>query len=146
MKKIILLLVVVFSGAVMFTACKEGKKEVKTESHETHEHDGHDHDKKEVTSKGVYQCPMDCEKGKTYDDKGSCPVCKMDLKVKGEEHAEGCKCKEGGECKCEEGKCECQKIAECTKCEPGKCTCKKEVAKVEKECTNCEPGACECKA
>ena len=27
----------------------------------------------------VYQCPMDCEKGKTYEEKGSCPVCKMDL-------------------------------------------------------------------
>lgn len=27
-----------------------------------------------------YQCPMDCEKGKLYDQPGSCPVCKMDLK------------------------------------------------------------------
>lgn len=26
-----------------------------------------------------YQCPMDCEKGKLYDQPGSCPVCKMDL-------------------------------------------------------------------
>lgn len=29
----------------------------------------------------VYQCPMDCEYGKTYENVGSCPVCKMDLKV-----------------------------------------------------------------
>lgn len=28
----------------------------------------------------VYACPMDCEKGKTYAEKGACPVCKMDLK------------------------------------------------------------------
>ena len=28
----------------------------------------------------VYQCPMQCEGDKTYDDVGSCPVCKMDLK------------------------------------------------------------------
>ncbi len=28
----------------------------------------------------VYQCPMDCEHGKTYDKPGSCPICKMDLK------------------------------------------------------------------
>ena len=28
-----------------------------------------------------YQCPMDCEKGKLYDQPGSCPVCKMDLKA-----------------------------------------------------------------
>lgn len=28
----------------------------------------------------VYQCPMKCEADKTYDEPGSCPVCKMDLK------------------------------------------------------------------
>ncbi len=26
-----------------------------------------------------YKCPMDCEKGKTYDEPGQCPVCGMDL-------------------------------------------------------------------
>ena len=30
----------------------------------------------------VYQCPMDCEKGKTYDKPGQCPVCGMDLEIK----------------------------------------------------------------
>ena len=132
MKKIILLLAVIFSSAVMFTACKEGKKEVKTEAHE---HDGHDHDKKEVASKDVYQCPMDCEKGKTYTKEGSCPECKMDLKVKLTDnmevkHADNCKCKEGGECTCEGGICECQK----------------EATSMTKECTKCELGSCECKA
>ncbi len=29
----------------------------------------------------VYQCPMKCEDGKTYDAFGSCPICKMDLKA-----------------------------------------------------------------
>ncbi len=29
----------------------------------------------------AYRCPMDCEKGKTYDQAGRCPICKMDLKV-----------------------------------------------------------------
>ena len=33
-----------------------------------------------------YQCPMDCEKGKTYAEKGKCPVCKMDLALKETEH------------------------------------------------------------
>ena len=33
------------------------------------------------TSTEIYQCPMDCEDGKTYDKPGSCPVCKMDLTV-----------------------------------------------------------------
>jgi protein SCO1/2 len=28
----------------------------------------------------TYQCPMQCEVGKTYHKEGSCPVCKMDLK------------------------------------------------------------------
>lgn len=27
----------------------------------------------------VYQCPMDCENGKTYQESGTCPICKMDL-------------------------------------------------------------------
>lgn len=26
-----------------------------------------------------YMCPMDCEKGKMYDENVGCPVCKMDL-------------------------------------------------------------------
>jgi len=30
----------------------------------------------------VYQCPMDCEDGKTYDRPGKCPVCEMDLTKK----------------------------------------------------------------
>jgi hypothetical protein len=130
MKKSILLVAALFSLAVMITSCKETKKEeVKSENH-----DDHDHDKDEMSSNDVYQCPMDCEKGKTYDKEGSCPVCKMDLKKKKEAnndsvHVDGCKCKEKGECTCEGEKCEClEEIAsnmmDCDKCEPGKCTCK----------------------
>lgn len=33
---------------------------------------------KEVT---LYKCPMKCEKEKTYDKAGKCPVCKMSLKA-----------------------------------------------------------------
>jgi hypothetical protein len=76
MKKSIFIMAVFFSFAVMFTACKETKKEeVKSENLEEHEHDND-----EMASKDVYQCPMDCEEGKTYDVVGSCPVCEMDLK------------------------------------------------------------------
>lgn len=32
----------------------------------------------------VYQCPMDCESGKTYSENKGCPVCKMDLQLKEE--------------------------------------------------------------
>lgn len=31
------------------------------------------------TPEMAYACPMDCEKGKTYAEKGKCPVCEMDL-------------------------------------------------------------------
>lgn len=44
----------------------------------------HDHSnaKKEVASKKEeYQCPMKCEKDKTYAKKGKCPKCSMDLKL-----------------------------------------------------------------
>ena len=148
MKKSILLIAAVFSMAIMVTSCKEAKKEeVKTEKHE--DHTGHDHDveKEKTVDKVAYQCPMDCEKGKTYDKEGSCPVCKMDLKKAGEKHAANCKCLEdGGECTCEAGKCKCKEMAACTKCEPGKCTCKKEIAKVEMNKKQCKSGSCSCKA
>lgn len=36
----------------------------------------------------AYQCPMDCEKGKTYAEKGTCPVCNMDLVLVEENHEE----------------------------------------------------------
>ncbi|SNR78761.1 heavy metal-binding domain-containing protein [Lutibacter flavus] len=134
MKKTILVLTAIFSFTVLFTACKETKKEEVKEEVKMENHDGHDHSKEEMASKDVYQCPMDCEKGKTYEGEGACPVCKMDLKVKSVDsdamHAEGCKCKEAGECTCEGGKCE----------------CKAGVASNDMECTKCEPGTCECKA
>ncbi|RXP52955.1 hypothetical protein EC396_10660 [Lutibacter sp. HS1-25] len=143
MKKSILVLAALFSVAVMFTSCKDSKKEeVKTE--DVHEHDG-----EEMMAAGeVYQCPMDCEKGKTYAEEGKCPVCEMDLKaVAGDtemKHTANCTCKEGGECTCEGGKCQCQSETACAKCEPGNCTCKNEASAT--NCTKCEPGQCTCKA
>ena len=129
MKKSILAIIAIFSFVILFTACKESKKEEVKEEVQKENHEGHDHD---AIASTAYQCPMDCEKGKTYEGEGSCPVCKMDLKEKSSEmeHAEGCKCVEGGECKCPEGKC----------------TCANEVASNEMDCTKCEPGSCEYKA
>ena len=37
----------------------------------------------------VYQCPMDCEDGKTYDKPGKCPVCGMDLEKVEHSDADG---------------------------------------------------------
>jgi len=135
MKKSIFVFAAIFSFAVLFTACKETKKEEAKEDVKIESHEGHDHDSEEMASTDVYQCPMDCEKGKTYDKEGACPVCKMDLKVKSVEkvemkHADNCKCKEAGECTCEGGICACQA----------------EVASNKMDCTKCEPGSCECKA
>lgn len=134
MKKSILLVAVIFSVAVIFTSCKETKKEeVKVESHEGHDHDAEE----EVAANAVYKCPMDCEKGKTYDEAGACPVCKMDLKTASvdlQKHAEGCTCiSDGGECTCEPGKCQCLAdnasavitANEASKCgSKGNCACK----------------------
>ena len=46
--------------------------------------DGATENKQDTTNvaAAVYQCPMDCEHGKTYDKPGQCPVCGMDLEVK----------------------------------------------------------------
>ncbi len=65
MKKIVLVLAIIFATGFAFTSCKSEKKE----------------EKKEVAT-AVYQCPMDCEDGKSYTEAGSCSVCKMDLKEK----------------------------------------------------------------
>lgn len=81
MKKVVIILAIVAS----LTACNKTKTaEANTEATtteattESHEHkDGEAHDEKVA-----YVCPMDCEKGKTYDKPGKCPVCEMDLKKK----------------------------------------------------------------
>jgi len=72
MKKTILILAMIIAVGFTFTSCKKEKKEeVKTEVEQA----------KEVLASNniVHQCPMDCEKGKSYTEAGKCPVCKMDL-------------------------------------------------------------------
>ncbi len=77
MKRIILILVVVFAVNISFTSCKSEKKEVKKEEVTL--------EKKETAIKEVYKCPMECEKEKTYEKEGNCPVCKMKLRKKSKE-------------------------------------------------------------
>jgi hypothetical protein len=75
-KKTILALAILLTIGFTFTSCKKDKQEeVKTEEVQTEAN-------KEMASNVVYQCPMDCEKGKSYTEPGQCPVCKMDLKAK----------------------------------------------------------------
>ena len=81
MKKVILVLAICLGVSLSLTSCKD--KEHK-HSEDTHMHDdAQDVTKgKEMASNTLYQCPMDCEKGKSYIKEGSCPVCKMNLKPK----------------------------------------------------------------
>ncbi len=54
-------------SVVAFNACKQ-------------DHSKHKSQTTEAAAPGTkYVCPMNCEKGKTYDQPGSCPVCHMDL-------------------------------------------------------------------
>jgi hypothetical protein len=79
MKKVILVLAICLGVSFAFTSCKKEKKEeVKTEEVEV----VNEVETKEMTSNTLYQCPMNCEKGKSYIKEGSCPVCKMNLKPK----------------------------------------------------------------
>lgn len=60
-------IIVSFTMSFSLVSCKAEKKEIKQE-------------KVELSQKEVYQCPMDCEKGKTYKEEGKCPICHMNLR------------------------------------------------------------------
>ena len=79
MKKSIVLMALCLMLGVVVTSCKGEKKAAKeaTEMQENHAADAAD-----IAMNDIYQCPMDCEQGKIYDQPGSCPVCKMDLNKK----------------------------------------------------------------
>ena len=78
MKKTILMLTLCLSFTVVFTSCKGEKKE--EHSGEVEMHESNAADAADITMNYEYQCPMDCENGKTYDKEGECPKCKMALK------------------------------------------------------------------
>lgn len=81
MKKSILLLALSLSLGVVLTSCKEEKKEATEETKtEVEAQENHAADKADMAMNDKYQCSMDCEKGKTYDKAGKCPVCNMDMK------------------------------------------------------------------
>lgn len=80
MKKSILLLTLFLSMTVMLTSCKDSKKEAQSEQTENGV------EKADLALNDVYQCPMDCENGKTYDQEGTCPVCKMNLQKVEKDH------------------------------------------------------------
>jgi predicted Zn-ribbon and HTH transcriptional regulator len=89
MKKVIFMLAVI--AAFTFTSCKKDKtEEVETEVEAV---DAVKQEAQEVLASNdvLHQCPMNCEKGKSYTEPGKCPICKMDLvekKVDVEEETE----------------------------------------------------------
>lgn len=58
----------------LMASCGEAKKDAGTANAKTGD--------STAVAAAVYQCPMDCEHGKTYDKAGVCPVCGMDLEKK----------------------------------------------------------------
>ena len=56
------------------------KDEKHNEKHEQESSTSLGAEKADLAMNAEYQCPMDCENGKTYDKEGECPECKMALK------------------------------------------------------------------
>lgn len=82
MKKVFLMVAMVALVSLTATSCKKDKAEdVKSETEVV---DEAKIEAQEVLASNdvLHQCPMDCEKGKSYMEAGKCPVCKMDLKEK----------------------------------------------------------------
>ena len=82
MKKVFLMVAMVALVSLTATSCKKDKAEdVKSEIEVV---DEAKQEAQEVLASNdvLHQCPMDCEKGKSYMEAGKCPVCKMDLKEK----------------------------------------------------------------
>lgn len=122
MKKILLLFL--FS-ALLMTSCKDAKTENTNENNQE--------------TAMAYQCPMDCESGKTYAEAGSCPVCKMDLKLISGETAMKCEMHKDGNCDCnaekhgEHHKSDNGEKVACAMHADGKCTCEGDAC----SCENC---------
>lgn len=96
--------------------------------------------KQEAVSEVIaYQCPMDCEDGKTYDQATSCPVCKMDLKAVKSKASNTCTQHKDGKCNCKSDTCACKncpahvKSMTCMKHKDGNCSCQGDKC----VCANC---------
>ena len=93
-------LMVALISLVMLSSCKDKAKE------------NADGIKNELLAENQYQCPMDCEDGKTYVEAGSCPVCKMGLKLVSKDTAMTCSVHKNGNCSCDGDKCACENCEE----------------------------------
>ena len=81
MKKIVVAIVLMASVGLLMNSCKEKKEaeaDVEKKVEEVVVEVEKEHD--ELAAHDNFQCPMKCEKEKTYEAEGNCPVCKMALK------------------------------------------------------------------
>lgn len=107
-KSISLSLFALLFSMTLMVSCGEAKKETKEVTEEEVSKDAEE-SKELHADHEAYQCPMDCEDGKTYKEAGSCPVCKMDLKaLKDTQASSTCKKGEDGKCACDEDECKCK--------------------------------------
>lgn len=126
-KSVSLPLILIAFSFLLFTACKDKSAESKPESHT------------ELHASAAFQCPMDCEDGKTYEEAGSCPVCKMDLKEANQPTSMTCKQHKDGTCTCNGETCTCDdcpmhaKDMVCSMHKDGTCSCNAD----ECTCDNC---------
>lgn len=70
MKKIFVLLIVIFT-AFPIVSCNNSNKEAK-------KHEGHHHEDKKAHPM-EYACPKGCQDGKIYAEEGKCTVCATEL-------------------------------------------------------------------
>ena len=108
-KSIMLGLFAVVFSMFLFTSCGDKKN---ADSPATQEENSVSQEKESASDEKTissveYQCPMDCEHGKTYHEAGSCPVCKMDLKALNDGGSMTCKQHKDGNCSCDRDKCKC---------------------------------------
>ena len=121
------LLVIVFS-ICLAASCADKRPEKKTDSTQ-----------ETVSDVTAYQCPMNCEDGKTYEEASSCPVCIMDLKAVNSKASNTCKQHKDGKCTCEGDRCACTNCSEHTKSmtcmqhKDGNCSCQGDKC----ACANC---------
>lgn len=93
-------LLVACSFLLGLSACKDKTKE-KTEETKT-----------ETPAANEYQCPMDCEDGKTYTHTGSCPLCNMHLKPVPHTASTSTSVRQDGNCSCDGDDCACENCPE----------------------------------
>ncbi|MBC7383265.1 MAG: hypothetical protein H7296_09800 [Bacteroidia bacterium] len=64
-------LIITIAAIAIIAACNN--------STSSHQKAGTEMKSDSIKNAAVYQCPMDCEKGKTYEKAGKCVVCGMEL-------------------------------------------------------------------